>query len=88
MKEPAFVQSYVADFAVALKGVYMLLNPACVVIGGGISRAGDTLFVPLREATKAILAPEQRATVDIRPAELGQDSVLFGAMALASLKTG
>jgi glucokinase len=83
LKDPAFVQTYVADFAVALKGLYMLLNPACVVIGGGISRAGDALFVPLREATRRILAPEQRETVDIRQAALRSDSVLFGAMALA-----
>jgi glucokinase len=82
LKDPAFVHGYVADFAVALKGLYMLLNPACVVIGGGISHAGDALFVPLREATRKILAPEQRDTVDIRPAALGQDSVLFGALAL------
>ena len=35
--------------ALGLKSAIMLLNPARIVIGGGIAKAGDKLFVPLRE---------------------------------------
>ena len=36
------------DLALGLKAVIMLLNPARIVIGGGIAKAGDKLFGPLR----------------------------------------
>ena len=47
MEDPAFVDRYVVDLALGLKAATMLLNPARIVIGGGISKAGDKLFVPL-----------------------------------------
>ncbi len=48
LRDPAFVERYVVDLALGLKAAIMLLNPARIVIGGGISKAGDRLFVPLR----------------------------------------
>jgi glucokinase len=48
MQDPDFVARYVVDLALGLKAAIMLLNPARIVIGGGISKAGDRLFVPLR----------------------------------------
>ena len=48
LTDPAFVERYVVDLALGLKAAIMLLNPARIVIGGGIAKAGDALFVPLR----------------------------------------
>ena len=48
MRDPDFVGRYVVDLALGLKAAIMLLNPARIVIGGGISKAGDALFEPLR----------------------------------------
>ena len=61
----------------------MLYNPARIVIGGGISKAGDALFVPLREELARQITPWSRARVDVVPASLEDDSILWGALALA-----
>jgi glucokinase len=65
----------------------MLLNPARIVIGGGISKAGYRLFVPLRQELARQITTWSRARIDLVPAELGDDSVLWGAMALATRRT-
>ena len=83
MLDAAFVSRYVVDLALGLKAGIMLLNPARIVIGGGISKAGDLLFLPLREELRRQMTTWSRARIDIVPAELSDDSVLFGALALA-----
>jgi glucokinase len=85
--DPAFVQRYVIDLALGLKAAIMLLNPARTVIGGGIAKAGDRLFVPLRAELRKQITAWSRARIDVVPAELGDDSVLWGAMALATRRT-
>ena len=85
--DPAFVQRYVIDLALGLKAALMLLNPARTVIGGGIAKAGDRLFVPLRAELRKQITAWSRARIDVVPAELGDDSVLWGAMALATRRT-
>ncbi len=83
MTDPAFVRRYVVDLALGLKAAIMLLNPARIVIGGGISKAGDALFVPLREELRRQITNWSAARIDVAPAELKDDSVLYGALALA-----
>jgi glucokinase len=83
LRDPDFVQRYVVDLALGLKAAIMLLNPQRIVIGGGISNAGDALFVPLRAELGRQITDWSRARVDVVPAALGGDSVLYGALALA-----
>ncbi|MGH9664818.1 MAG: ROK family protein [Bryobacteraceae bacterium] len=83
LQDPAFVERYVGDLALGLKACIMLLNPARIVIGGGISKAGDALFVPLRRELRRQITKWSRARIDVVPAALGDDSVLYGAAALA-----
>ncbi|MDE3197862.1 MAG: ROK family protein [Acidobacteriota bacterium] len=82
MTRPEFVRGYVVDMARGLKACIMLLNPARIVIGGGIAKAGDALFGPLREELARQMPPWSRARVDVQPAALGDDSVLYGALCL------
>ena len=84
MKDAAFVDAYVIHLAMGLKACIMLLNPARMVIGGGISKAGDRLFIPLRTELRRQVTDWSRARIDVVPAELGDDSVLYGALALAN----
>jgi glucokinase len=86
-RDPEFVRSYVVDLALGLKAAIMLLNPARIVIGGGIAQAGDRLFVPLRAELGRQMTGWSRARIDVVPAGLGSDSVLWGAMALATRRT-
>jgi len=83
MQDPAFVERYVVDLARGLKAAIMLLNPARIVIGGGIAKAGDALFGPLRAELRRQITAWSRARIDVVPAALGDDSVLWGALALA-----
>ncbi|MBV8070295.1 MAG: ROK family protein [Acidobacteriaceae bacterium] len=86
LQEPAFVERYARPLATGLKNCIMLLNPARIVIGGGISKAGDALFVPLRRELGRQITAWSRARVDIVPAQLGDDSILWGALALSKAK--
>ncbi|MEO8026597.1 MAG: ROK family protein [Bryobacteraceae bacterium] len=81
--DETFVSRYVVDFAQGLKAAIMLLNPAAIVLGGGIAKAGDRLFVPLRAELRRQVTSWSRARLDIRQAALGDDSVLWGAFELA-----
>jgi glucokinase len=88
LREPAFVEGYVVNLALGLKAAIMLLNPARIVIGGGISKAGDALFQPLRAELRRQITDWSRARIDIAPAALGDDSVLYGALLLATRAHG
>lgn len=83
MHDPQFVRTYTADLAMGLKAAVMLLNPARIVIGGGIAKAGGRLFDPLREELRRQV-PEgwSGARLDVVPAQLVDDSVLWGAYLL------
>jgi glucokinase len=83
IEDPEFVRTYVQDLALGLKAAIMLLNPARIVIGGGISKAGEKLFGPLRAELRRQITDWSRARIDVVPAELGDDSVLWGALALS-----
>jgi glucokinase len=83
LQDEDFVSRYVTDLALGLKSCIMLLNPARIVIGGGISKAGDALFVPLRTELRRHITEWSRARIDVVPAALGDDSVLYGALSLA-----
>ncbi|MBI3742505.1 MAG: ROK family protein [Chloroflexi bacterium] len=80
-----FAQSILDDAARALGfGIgtaITLLNPERVVIGGGVSKAGEKYFAAVRVAARANCLPQMR--VEIVPAALGDDAPLWGAVALA-----
>jgi len=83
LDDPAFVKDYAVNLSLGLKSAIMLLNPARIVIGGGIAKAGDRLFVPLRQELRRRITSWSKARVDVVPAALGDDSVLYGAFELA-----
>jgi glucokinase len=62
-----------------------LLAPAAVVIGGGVSLAGEQLFfTPVRNAVEKFVFPPFAGTYQILPARLGEEMVVHGALALAA----
>jgi glucokinase len=85
MQDGEFVKRYVVDLALGLKAAIMLLNPRRIVIGGGISKAGDRLFVPLRTELRRQITGWSGARIDVQPAALGDDSVVWGACRLTQL---
>jgi glucokinase len=83
LRDDAFLERYVMDLAQGIKILIFLFNPARIAIGGGISKAGDRLFVPLRRRVREIITDWSKARIDIVPTALGDDNVLWGANALA-----
>lgn len=57
-------------------------NPERIVIGGGVSNAGDFLFDAMRKKTEALVMSPYRETFTIVPAQLGNDVGILGAAAL------
>jgi glucokinase-like ROK family protein len=64
---------------VAIAGLLNLLNPAAVILGGGISRVGDRLLVPLREAAMRRTLVSSMASARIRTTTLGRQAFALGA---------
>jgi glucokinase len=60
-----------------------LLNPAMVVIGGGVAEAGELIFAPVRRIVKQEAFERPAAAVEIVPAALGTDAGVVGAAAVA-----
>lgn len=58
-----------------------LVNPQRVVLGGGVTKAGELWWQRVRETVASVTLPE--VNVEIVPAELGDDAPLWGAVALA-----
>ena len=86
MLDERFVKGYVVDVAQGLKIAIMLINPARIVIGGGIAKAGDRLFVPLRAELARQMPAWSRARIEVVPAALDDASVLWGAYEIANLE--
>lgn len=86
LRDPAFAAHYASRVAAGLKHAVMLLNPARIVVGGGISKAGDRLLLPLRTALRQQVTAWSGANVDISLAALGDRSVMWGAYSLAAIR--
>ena len=62
-----------------------LLAPDVVVLGGGVSLAGEALFLePVRGYVARYVFPPLADSYRIVPAALGEEVVLHGALALAA----
>jgi glucokinase len=61
-----------------------ILDPACFVIGGGVSEAGDLLLDPARAAfDRALTGRGHRPVAEVKAAQLGEDAGIVGAAGLA-----
>lgn len=65
-----------------LMNIIHSFNPDCIVIGGGVSRAGAAFFEPLLKKTEELVMEPYRGTFAIKPAELKDDVGIIGAGAL------
>ncbi|MDN6626854.1 MAG: ROK family protein, partial [Pisciglobus halotolerans] len=59
-----------------------ILDPSTIVLGGGVSKAGDILLETVRPNFEKFTFPTIRNKVDIRLAELGNDAGVIGAASL------
>lgn len=71
---------------VGIASVVTLLEPEVVVVGGGVSRAGELLVGPARAAARRLLLPGLGSETEIRVAHHGPQAGLRGAALLARLE--
>lgn len=76
------VEEAAHHLGVAIAGLLNLMNPGAVILGGGLTRAGDHLLVPLREAVMRRTLVSSVAASEIRMSELGPRAIALGAATL------
>lgn len=69
-----------ANLGAGVVSLVHIFNPELVLIGGGVAKAGDLVFEPVRQVVAERVMPD--ITVSILPSGLGDDSGLLGAVAL------
>jgi len=87
-KAKAVWLKFAERLSVALVGVVNLLNPDCIVIGGGVAGAGKILFDNLKKIIASRAMSVQAAHVKIFKAKLGNNSGLIGAAILVRENLG
>lgn len=71
-----------AHLGTGIANLVNLLNPALVIIGGGVARAGELLFGPVRRIVRQEAFDRPGEAVQIVPAALGGDVGVVGAAAV------
>jgi predicted NBD/HSP70 family sugar kinase len=75
----AIVDELVARLARGIASVVVVLNPATVIVGGGLSRAGSTLLEPLQQRVDELVPRPPHLVLS----PLGEEAVALGAARLA-----
>jgi glucokinase len=65
----------------AIGDALMLMNPERIILGGGVTKAGEAYWEEIRRTAYASVWPD--ISVDIVPAALGDDAPLWGGIVLA-----
>jgi predicted NBD/HSP70 family sugar kinase len=78
----AIIREAGEHLGVAIASLVNMLNPGCVVIGGGLAAAGDLLLDPLRATLQRRGLPVAAEHVAILPGALGADVVAMGGVTI------
>ena len=73
-----------AEIGCALVNAIWILNPDAIVIGGGVAKAGDLLFEPIRRIVEKRTDPLFHENLRIVPAALGNEAGMIGCATLAA----
>ncbi len=71
------------EIGCAFVNAIWLLNPDAIVIGGGVAKAGDLLFDPIRRTVRERTMALFHENLRIVPAALGNDAGIIGCATLA-----
>jgi glucokinase-like ROK family protein len=64
---------------IAVAGFLNLMNPAMVILGGGLARLGNVLLEPLRETVRRRTLISSLVACEIRTSQLGEQASAVGA---------
>ncbi|MFD2169618.1 ROK family glucokinase [Tumebacillus lipolyticus] len=76
------IEHAIDRLAFVLANIGTTLNPPVMLIGGGVSQAGEALLAPLKRAFDRYALPRVRRATEIRLATLGNDAGVIGAAML------
>lgn len=77
------VDAYIRRLGLGIVNIVNIFRPQLVLLGGGISKQGETLLAPLREIVKKECFGGEKGDVpEIEAAELGNDAGMIGAPGL------
>jgi glucokinase len=68
---------------IAISNVIVMIGPSRIVIGGGVSQAGELLFEPIRRTVRETVFITSTEHIEIVPAQLGINAGIIGAAAWA-----
>lgn len=72
---------------IAIANAVSIFDPEVIIIGGGVSKAGNIVFDTVRKVVDKRCFKSMAESVRIVPAGLGTDAGVIGAVALALLET-
>ncbi len=72
----------------AAANVGNIINPDIIVIGGGVSKAGDIILKPIERYFKQFAFPRVAESTEIKVASLGNDAGVIGAAGLIMQQLG
>lgn len=75
----ALVREAAEYLGIAVAGLLNLMNPAMVILGGGLARLGDVLLDPLRDTVRRRTLVSSMSACEIRTSELGTRATAVGA---------
>ena len=78
----AAFDQYVYGLAVGIINIINMIDPEVIVLGGGVSAAGDFLLNAVREAVKPMVFFKTQPYARIELAQLGNDAGIIGAAML------
>jgi glucokinase len=78
------IDSAIRYLGIGLSNLVNLLNPEAIVVGGGVSKLGARLLIPLRRAVKERSLPAPGGQARVLLAELGDEVGVIGAAALVT----
>jgi predicted NBD/HSP70 family sugar kinase len=78
----AIIREAGEHLGIAIASMVNMINPGCVVIGGGLAAAGDLLLDPLRATLRRRGLPVAAEHVTILPGTLGTDVVAIGGVTI------
>lgn len=80
------VEKYIEYVAVGAASVVNIFQPEILVIGGGISKEGDKLLLPLKKIVDKLDYNKYMPKTDIRIAKLFNDAGIIGAALASKIK--
>ena len=81
-------ENFAEKLACLIMNMMYAFVPEAFIIGGGVAKAGDWLFKPLREYVKNQVYAKHFAQLKILPAMLSNEAGMVGAAAMALREAG